>query len=386
MPGHIALRRMRLSALAQAGRGVAGDSPAAKPELAVDDMKVYALREPVSRRSYTVLEVHTKGGLTGWGECSAASSEALALAKQTTQGQAATSYEVISRQLAVYPGMQAAVVMALLDITGKYAKAPVYQTLGGPTRNKARALTPLSGATDGELAASMKRARGAGHRAFLVPAPASAAANQGQAFVRATHARLESLRAEGGPDVDFVLDGGGRLTPGDSASLAAALERFHLLWFDEPCRTSNISTLHKIAGESVTPLGFGRRIHQGGAFQDLLRDQVIDVLRPSLALNGLSQLRRMAALAETYYTAIAPYHEGGPISTAAALHLAASLPNFFIQQLPLTEAPEDRAMRASLGGASLEKPVDGFLSLPTGPGLGVTIDRGALEKFRERAV
>src|SRR6185503_10448480 len=128
---------------------------------------------------------------------------------------------------------------ALLDITGKYSKAPLYQALGGPTRNKARALAPLTGSTDSELTAQMKRARDGGHRAFLVPAPVSAASNQGQAFVQATRARLESLRAEGGPDVDFVLDGGGRLSPGDSASLAAALERFHLLWFDEPCRTSN---------------------------------------------------------------------------------------------------------------------------------------------------
>jgi len=382
MPGNIQLRRMRLSALAQAG---ASNIPTSNADLAVSDLKAYPLREPVSRRSYTVLEVHTKGGLTGYGECPAAPSDALALAKQAALGQAATSYEVIGRQLAVSPGMQAAVVMALLDITGKYAKAPLYQALGGPTRNKARALTPLTAATDAELAAQMKRARDAGHRAFLVPAPASTAANQGQAFVKATRARLDSLRAEGGPDVDFVLDGGGRLTPGDSASLAAALERFHLLWFDEPCRNSNLSTLHKIAGETVTPLGFGRRVHQGGAFQDLLRDQVIDVLRPSLSLNGLSQLRRFAALAETYYTAIAPHHEGGPIATAAALHLAASLPNFFIQQVPLTEAPEDRAMRAGLGGASLEKPVDGFLSLPAGPGLGVAVDRAALEKFRERA-
>jgi galactonate dehydratase len=382
MPGNTQLRRMRLAALAQSG---AGDSPAGKPELTIDDIKAHALREPVSRRTYTVLEVHTKGGLTGYGECPAAPADGLALAKQTAVGQAATSYEVISRQLAAQPGMQAAVVMALLDITGKYAKAPLYQALGGPTRNKARALAPLSGATDAELAAHMKRARDAGHRAFLVPAPASAAANQGQAFVKATRARLDSLRAEGGPDVDFVLDGGGRLSPGDSASLAAALERFHLLWFDEPCRTSNIATLHKIAGETVTPLGFGRRVHQGGPFQDLLRDQAIDVLRPSLALNGLSQLRRFAALAETYYTAIAPFHEGGPIATAGALHLAASLPNFFIQQVPFTEASEDRAMRASLGGASLEKAVDGFLSLPAGPGLGVTVDKGALEKYRERA-
>src|SRR5262249_28471135 len=151
-----------------------------KPELTIGDISAHALREPVSRRTYTVLEVHTKGGLTGYGECPSAPSGALALAKQTTLGQAVTSYEVISRQLSAQPEMQAAVVMALLDITGKYAKAPLYQALGGPTRNKARALAPLNGAADAELAAQMKRARDAGHRAFLVPAPAVAAANQGQ--------------------------------------------------------------------------------------------------------------------------------------------------------------------------------------------------------------
>src|SRR5262245_6017166 len=157
MPGNIqTLRRMRLSALAQVG---AGDSPATKPELTVGDIRAYPLREPVSRRAYTALEVRTKGGLTGYGECPAAPAEALALAKQATLGHAATSYEVISRQLAAHPGMQAAVVMALLDIVARYAKAPLYQIFGGPTRNKARALAALSGATDADLAEQMKRAR-----------------------------------------------------------------------------------------------------------------------------------------------------------------------------------------------------------------------------------
>jgi galactonate dehydratase len=316
--------------------------------------------------------------LTGYGECSAASGEAMAAARQAAIGHAATGYEVIGRELAAYPAMQAGVGMALLDIAGKYAKAPIYQLLGGPTRNKARALAPLAGSNDTELAAAMLRARDAGHRAFLVPIPTPAAANQGQAFVKATLLRMETLRAKGGPDADFVLDGGGRLSPGDASMLAAALERFHLLWFDEPCRISNLAALQKIASETVTPLGFGRRVHQSGAFQDLLRDQTIDILRPSLALNGLSQLRRMAALAEPYYTAVAPYHDGGPIATAAALHLAASLPNFFIQQTPFTEAAEDRAFRARLGGQGLEKVTDGYYSLPTGPGLGITVDRGVL--------
>jgi len=134
----------------------------------------------------------------------------------------------------------------------------------------------------------------------------------------------------------------------------------------------------------VTALGFGRHLHDSGAFQDLLREEVIDVLRPSLALNGISQIRKMAALAEAYYVAVAPHHNGGPVATAAALHLAASLPNFFIQQIPLPAAEADRRMRAELAGVSVERVTDGFAALPTGAGLGITVNEDALEKYKER--
>jgi galactonate dehydratase len=241
-------------------------------------------------------------------------------------------------------------------------------------------MTALGGGSDDALVASMHRAREAGYRAFLVPTPAIRARNQGQAFVRATQKRLEKLRDAGGEDLDFALDGAGALSPGDAASLARAFERFHLLWFDEPCLTSNLKTIRKIAAETVTPLGFGRQAHQLGDFQEFLREEIIDVLRPSVSLNGIMQIRKMAALAETYYVAVAPYHEGGPIATAAALHLAASLPNFFIQQIPLPEAEADKRMRGALAGASIETVKDGFASLPTGPGLGIAIDEEVLAK------
>src|SRR5262249_16999649 len=195
--------------VASVGQGGAAGG-AGKREWRVSELKAYPLREPVSRRAYTVLEIRTRGGLAGYGECSAATEPALEAARQAVTGQPATSYEVISRRLAESPAMQAAVVMALLDIVGKFTKTPGHQGLRGPTRNKARVLATLTGSTDAELAASMKRARDRGHRAFLVPAPAPAASNQGQAFVKATRARMESLRAEAGPEADFVLDGGGK--------------------------------------------------------------------------------------------------------------------------------------------------------------------------------
>lgn len=356
----------------------------AETQLEVSELQAYPLREPVSGRAYTVVKIQTKSGLTGYGECAAISADELARAKRILLGQQATAFELVRRRLMDLPALQGAVNVALLDLVGKHSKAPVYQVLGGPTRNKARAMAALAGDSNTALLASLKRAREAGFLAFVVPLPLLSALNQGQAFVQATVRRLESLRAAGGQEVDFVLDGATALTPGDAASLSAALERFHLLWFDEPCRLSQLGAIRKLAAERVTPLGFGRDIQHAGEFQDLLREEAVDVLRPNVALHGVTQIRKMAALAETYYVAVAPHHQGGPIATAAALHLAASIPNFYIQQIPLPEAEQDRRMRGELASPPVETVQDGFASLPTGPGLGIAVNEEALERYKER--
>jgi galactonate dehydratase len=96
-------------------------------------------------------------------------------------------------------------------------------------------------------------------------------------------------------------------------------------------------------------------------------------------------IRRIAALAETYYVAVAPNHEGGPVATAAALHLAASLPNFFIQHVPLPASEEDRRMRAAIVKQPVETVRDGFFALSSSPGLGIDINEDALERYKEQA-
>ncbi|MGH9674816.1 MAG: enolase C-terminal domain-like protein [Bryobacteraceae bacterium] len=350
----IAMRRIRLAPQAVAPAADTGP-------LAVADLRAYTAPE-----GYTVLRLETRSGVIGWGECAALTAGEVSLVRQAILREPATAYERLRTKLAGMPAAEAGVTMALLDIIGKYAKAPLYQVLGGPTRNKVRAMA----STD---SASVRAAHAAGHRAFLVPAKLPQWRNSGQGWVQAVRKELDILKASA-PDSDFALDAGGSLTPGDAASIAAELERFRLLWLDEPCSERNLATLRKIAGETVTPLGLGRHVHRAGDFQDMLREEVIDVLRPSLARNGLAQIRRMAALAETYYVAIAPYHMGGPIATAAALHLAASLPNFFIQQIPYR--------RQRLVTPDVESVKDGYLTLPTGAGLGITVNESGLERMQ----
>jgi galactonate dehydratase len=244
--------------------------------------------------------------------------------------------------------MRGGLNIALLDILGKATQAPIYRVLGGPTRNKARAITRLAGSTDDELKTDLQKQLAAGYRAFLIPV--------------VSPARLKALR-DAAPDADFALEGQSKLTPGDAASVAAAMEPLHPLWFDEPCPVSNLETIRKISEETAVPLGFGRTISDAGTFQDLLREGLVDLLRPDLLTLGVTGVRRLAALAETYYVDVAPWHAGGAIAHAAALHTAASIPNFFIAQSSAADA----------------QATNGFFALPKGPGLGITVDEHTLE-------
>jgi galactonate dehydratase len=223
------------------------------------------------------------------------------------QGKEASSFESIRRGLTLSPPALAALDMAMLDLVGKFTNAPVYQILGGPTRNQVRALARIEGETDDSVAAAVGEARAAGHKAFLIPLPATHSPNHSATLVNAARRRMERARSAAGDGCDFVLDASGKLTPGDASSLAAAFERLHLLWFDEPCPVSNLSAASRIAGENVTPVGFGRFARETGVFQDLLRADAVDVVRPDLGRHGVTQTRRISALAETYYVQWRPF-------------------------------------------------------------------------------
>jgi galactonate dehydratase len=293
---------------------------------------------------FSIIRLETRSGLAGYGECAPLEQSEFDAALTLIKGRDATSFEVI-RTILTGP-VEAAVNTALLDITGKLAKAPIFQLLGGPTRNKVRAMAMLDDANPNR---SLETLQKQGYRAFRVPVTQANAAS-----------RLKELRQAAGDGIDFVLDGAGKLSPGQASTVAAAVERLHPLWFDEPCPLANIRAVSKVSEENVTPLGFGRAATRPIDFQELLREQVIDVLRPDLAKMSVSSIRRAAAIAETYYTAVAPYNIGGRIATAAGLHLAASIPNFYLLDIPP-------------GTANIK---DGFAVLPVAPGLGIEIKEG----------
>ncbi len=331
----------------------------------VSEIRAFQMGPPGSGNSHVILQLRTQSGLVGYGECNGLSASDLKAANQAVVGHAPSAYQALDGL--VPPSIRGGLNIALLDIVGKATKAPIYRVLGGPTRNKARAITRLNGSSDEALESDLEKQLTAGFRAFLIPVPLPTARNQGSEFVRVAAARLKAMRTSA-PTADFAFEAHAQLTPADAASLAAQVEGMHPLWFDEPCPVSNLETIRKISEETVVPLGFGRTISDPGIFQDLLREGLVDLLRPDLLTHGISGVRRLSAMAETYYVDVAPWHQGGAIAHAAALHAAASMPNFFIAQSP----------SSGVGAA----PVDGFFALPKGPGLGIEVDEKSFEGNR----
>lgn len=350
--------------------------------LEITGLHAWLLREPESHHTYSVIELTAKGGAKGYGECAEISQAEVEAARSVLVGRQATAVQGARLALHNVPRIIAGADIAMLDLVGKAVKAPIYQVLGGPTRNKALALVSLHGKTDEELASSAKSLHDAGFRALMIPLPEARVRPQGAAYDQAVKHRIEVV-LDAADHCDVVLNGAGTLKPVDARTIGATVEPLHLLWFDEPCSMSSLDEVRKLTDECVVPLGFGRYMEQPGEVLDALKMDVVDILRPDIGKHGISQIRKMATLAETHYVAVGPNHHGGSIGTAAALHLAASLPNFFIQQVPLPEAEADQQMRAAVTGGSIEGAKDGYCALLTGPGLGINVSVEALNKYKE---
>ncbi len=152
----------------------------------ISEVRAYQIGSPGSEIAHVVLQVRTQSGLIGYGECNSLSASDLKATNQAIVGRAASAYQALDGLVpsAVRGGLN----IALLDIVGKATNAPIYRVLGGPTRNKARAITRLSGSSDdSELQSDLEKQFAAGFRAFLIPIPAPTARNQGSDFRSPCH-------------------------------------------------------------------------------------------------------------------------------------------------------------------------------------------------------
>lgn len=256
---------------------------------------------------------------------------------------------------------------ALWDIKGKLLNVPVYELLGGPTRDRVRIYGRASNAAD------MKKRVSEGYTVIKTSVarqnPASIVENP--KFIKYAEENFASLREAGGDTMDIGIDFHGNISPQTAKLLIKALEPYQPMFIEEPCQCQNVEVMADIARGTYLPIATGERIFTKWGFREILEKGAASILQPDLChAGGISEVRLIAGMAEAYYVPIAPHNPMGPISLASGLHLAASIPNFLVQE------------QVSLGEGYLKKPFklekDGTVLIPTGPGLGVEIDENLI--------
>lgn len=260
---------------------------------------------------------------------------------------------------------------AMWDIVGKWLGQPVYRLLGGPTRQKIRlyrhcGLPVLDGQAD-----SVRAALDEGFTALKTGLPRRPVPHVATlAYVQEAERRFAAMREAAGPDVDIAVDFHGMVSPATAVRLARALEPYYPMFIEEPVLPGNADELARVARSTSVPIATGERLFTKWGFREVIEKQAAAILQPDLShAGGISEVKKIAAMAECYYSSIAPHCPLGPIALAACIQLDACIPNFLIQEF------------VSLGEGYLKEPfrvVEGYVPLPEKPGLGVELDEEAL--------
>jgi galactonate dehydratase len=278
----------------------------------------------------------------------------------------------------------AALDLALWDIEGKRLGVPVYRLLGGPYRQRIRCYAShwLGGVrTPAEAEAGAEEAVRRGFSAFKwSPFPAALLRdNEGRALRQGAE-MMAAARAGAGPDTEIMIECAEHFSPRTAILAAHALLPHRPYWFEEPIPFENARAMAQLQRDLPVPIATGERLLSRWEFRELLEVQGCRIIQPDLMhAAGLTECRRIAALADTYYVAVAPHNSGGPIETLAAIHLAASIPNFLI--LEQMEAEEEARNRLCTDPPLIR---DGHFALPTRPGLGTDLRLDVIEELAFR--
>ena len=273
---------------------------------------------------------------------------------------------------------------ALWDLKGRAFGLPAWEMLGGKVRDKIRAYAWIGGDRPDDVAAAARARREQGFSAIKMNATAEL---DWIGTPRLFDEVLERVQAAQGEGVDVGLDFHGRVHKPMAKQLAKALEPFGLLFIEEPLLSENVEGLAQIANLTATPIALGERLYSRWDFKPFFESRSVDIIQPDLShAGGLSECRKIAAMAEAYDIAVAPHCPLGPMALAACLQLAACTPNVAIQEMSL-------GIHYNVGHDLLNfvtnpealSPVEGYLPIPDKPGLGVDIDEAAVrEAHRER--
>ena len=334
-------------------------------------------------RDWLFVKIETDAGVHGWGEATLEQKEktvetAIHEMARYIIGQDPTRIEHLWQIMFRHGFWRGGVVLnsalsgidqALWDIAGKLYGVPVYKLLGGACRDRIRVYAHGHPNEAREII-------GEGYTGIKMgSAPVEKRPDRFvvERFVESVAAMREVV----GTDVDIMVDNHGQSRPQQAIKMIRAVEDYDLLFFEEPTPPDNPDALQPIADcHFSTDIATGERLFTRWGFRTVIEKQLVAVIQPDLChAGGISEVRRIAAMAETYYIQVAPHNPYGPVSTAACVQLAAAIPNFLILEYVRTNEPW--RSRVQLGEPMRAR--NGYIELPTAPGLGIDLDEEVLK-------
>lgn len=372
----------------------------------IDRMRVFVTRD--KDRPRVIVALDTDDGLTGWGECynhgpDLALPPVLDYLYGFLAGQDPTRveylYNLLLQQNRFPPGALglsaiSALDHCLWDLAAKAAGVPVYKLLGGEVRDRIKVYAGVYTAPDAPAAREEfdRLNEDWGFTAFkLSPWRVDIHAHRWGEVVRSSAEYFRSLRETVRPDYDIAFDAHAKIfEPAAARQLGNALAPYDPLFFEEPLRPENIEMWGDLKQGLNCTLATGESLYNRNEFLRLLQVKGADIIQPDICVvGGISEMRRIATLAEAHFVSIAPHNPMGPLATAVNVHFSAAQQNFRILEYRL---PKGQCY--VYGGTDLEQredetryvvdpylPKDGYLELrPDRPGWGVEMDEKAMQE------
>ena len=358
-------------------------------------MKITALKTFIVPPRWCFLKIETDEGVAGWGE-------------PVVEGRAHT-VDAAVQELADYligqdplkiedhwqvmyrggfyrggPILMSAIAgidQALWDIKGRAYGQPVHQLLGGPCRDRIKVYSWVGGDRPSDVAEAAQQAVARGFRALKMNGTEELQIVDSHARIDAVVETIAAVRAAVGPHIGLGVDFHGRVHRPMAKALIRELEPFRLMFIEEPLLSEHLDAIGEIAKSSSTPIALGERLYSRWDFRHVLESRVVDIVQPDLShAGGITECRKIAAMAEAYDVALAPHCPLGPIALAACLQVDAVSHNAFIQEqsLGIHYNGPGRDLLDYLVDPDVFAYADGMVAIPQGVGLGIDVDEQAV--------
>lgn len=363
-------------------------------------MKITAFSTWIVPPRWLFLKIETDVGLVGWGEPVVEGrahtvETAVHEMMESLIGRDPSRIEDIWQELyrtAFYRGGPilmsaiAGIDQALWDIKGKQYNAPVHDLLGGACRDKIRVYQWIGGDRPSDVGEAARVAKENGATAVKMNGTEELQIVDSHKKIDELVERVAAIRETCGPYFDIGVDFHGRVHKPMARIIARELEQFNLMFIEEPVLSEHLEELIEIRRHCNIPIATGERLFSRYEFKRLFESGAVDIIQPDLShAGGITECRKIAAMAEAYDVALAPHCPLGPIALAACLQLDAVSYNAFIQEQSLgIHYNQGSDLLDYLADPEPFTYEDGCVAIPDGPGLGVEIDENVVtERARE---